>query len=93
MTLRYVIVQQPPKVAQLFLLYHAVGDNPDAMGEIGSWFAKTFLRRWSCRWDRRGLAVNGLVRPDFMIKASSSALTPVCRSLLSPFVTGSSRAA
>ncbi|ARF49232.1 MULTISPECIES: esterase [Pantoea] len=42
MTLRYVIVQQPPKVAQLFLLYHAVGDNPDAMGEIGSWFAKTF---------------------------------------------------
>ncbi|BAK12169.1 MULTISPECIES: esterase [Pantoea] len=42
MTLKYVIVQQPTQAAQLFLLYHAVGDNPDAMGQIGSWFAKTF---------------------------------------------------
>ncbi|MDJ0087455.1 esterase [Pantoea allii] len=42
MTLRYVIVQQPARAAQLFLLYHGVGDNPDAMAEIGSWFAKTF---------------------------------------------------
>lgn len=42
MTLQYVIVQQPVKAAQLFLLYHGVGDNPDAMGEIGNWFARTF---------------------------------------------------
>nr|WP_154927552.1 esterase [Pantoea agglomerans] len=42
MTLKYVIVQQPATTAQLFLLYHGVGDNPDSMGEIGSWFARTF---------------------------------------------------
>ncbi|WP_336755710.1 esterase [Pantoea sp. USHLN298] len=42
MTLKYVIVQQPATAAQLFLLYHGVGDNPDSMGEIGSWFARTF---------------------------------------------------
>lgn len=32
MTLKYVIVQQPATTAQLFLLYHGVGDNPDSMG-------------------------------------------------------------
>lgn len=42
MTLKYVIVQQPATTAQLFLLYHGVGDNPDSMGEIGNWFARTF---------------------------------------------------
>jgi phospholipase/carboxylesterase len=42
MTLKYVIVQQPASPAQLFLLYHGTGDNPDSMGEIGSWFARTF---------------------------------------------------
>jgi phospholipase/carboxylesterase len=42
MTLKYVIVQQPATAAQLFLLYHGVGDNPDSMGEIGSWFARIF---------------------------------------------------
>jgi len=42
MTLKYVIVQQPATTAQLLLLYHGVGDNPDSMGEIGNWFARTF---------------------------------------------------
>lgn len=39
---QHVIVQQPAAAAQLFLLYHGVGDNPDSMGEIGSWFARAF---------------------------------------------------
>ncbi|MFH8132924.1 esterase [Pantoea osteomyelitidis] len=39
---QHVIVQQPTTAAQLFLLYHGVGDNPDSMGEIGSWFARAF---------------------------------------------------
>ncbi|WP_130830985.1 esterase [[Erwinia] mediterraneensis] len=43
MTSQYVIVQQPAQpAAQLFLLYHGTGDNPDAMGQIGSWFARAF---------------------------------------------------
>ena len=36
-------VQSPDKPAQqLLLLFHGVGDNPVAMGEIGSWFAPLF---------------------------------------------------
>jgi len=42
MALRYVIVQQPSRAAQLFLLYHGVNDNPDAMAQIGIWFANAF---------------------------------------------------
>lgn len=40
-----VVVQNPSLPAtQLFLLYHAAGDNPVAMGEIGRWFAGAFPR-------------------------------------------------
>ncbi|CAD5826174.1 esterase YpfH [Escherichia coli] len=36
----HFVVQSPDKPAQqLLLLFHGVGDNPVAMGEIGSWFA------------------------------------------------------
>ena len=43
MNLSYVVVQNPSMPPQqLFLLYHAAGDNPVSMGEIGSWFAETF---------------------------------------------------
>jgi len=39
----HFIVQSPEKPAQqLLLLFHGVGDNPVAMGEIGSWFAPIF---------------------------------------------------
>ncbi|NIY49041.1 esterase [Cedecea colo] len=39
----HVVVQSPSAAAkQLLLLFHGVGDNPVAMGEIGSWFAPQF---------------------------------------------------
>ena len=39
----HFVVQSPDKPAQqLLLLFHGVGDNPVAMGEIGTWFAPLF---------------------------------------------------
>lgn len=39
----HFVVQSPESPAkQLLLLFHGVGDNPVAMGEIGSWFAPHF---------------------------------------------------
>ncbi|OAT22967.1 phospholipase/carboxylesterase family protein [Buttiauxella gaviniae ATCC 51604] len=39
----HFVVQSPATPAkQLILLFHGVGDNPVAMGEIGSWFAPHF---------------------------------------------------
>ncbi|MCT4701439.1 esterase [Enterobacteriaceae bacterium H20N1] len=39
----HFVVQNPSAAAkQLLLLFHGVGDNPVAMGEIGSWFAPEF---------------------------------------------------
>ena len=39
----HFVVQSPDKPAQqLLLLFHGVGDNPVAMGEIGNWFAPLF---------------------------------------------------
>lgn len=39
----HFIVQNPDKPAQqLLLLFHGVGDNPVAMGQLGSWFAPLF---------------------------------------------------
>lgn len=38
----YVVVQSPDTPAQLLLLFHGVGDNPAAMGQLGSWFAPLF---------------------------------------------------
>ncbi|MBJ3815115.1 esterase [Shimwellia pseudoproteus] len=39
----HFIVQSPATPAQqLILLFHGVGDNPVAMGEIGRWFAPLF---------------------------------------------------
>lgn len=39
----HFVVQSPVTPAkQLLLLFHGVGDNPVAMGEIGSWFAPHF---------------------------------------------------
>ena len=39
----HFVVQSPTAPAkQLLLLFHGVGDNPVAMGEIGSWFAPVF---------------------------------------------------
>ncbi len=39
----HFVVQTPSAPAkQLLLLFHGVGDNPVAMGEIGSWFAPQF---------------------------------------------------
>ncbi len=39
----HFVVQQPDNAAQLFLLlFHGVGDNPDSMAQIGSWFAQAF---------------------------------------------------
>lgn len=39
----HFVVQSPASPAkQLILLFHGVGDNPVAMGEIGSWFAPHF---------------------------------------------------
>lgn len=41
----HVVVQNPSLPAtQLFLLYHAAGDNPVAMSEIGRWFTGAFPR-------------------------------------------------
>ena len=43
MNLSYVVVQNPSTPPQqLFLLYHAAGDNPVAMGEIGGRFAEVY---------------------------------------------------
>ncbi|QNU42565.1 esterase [Mixta calida] len=43
MNLSYVVVPNPSTPPQqLFLLYHAAGDNPVAMGEIGGWFAEVY---------------------------------------------------
>lgn len=36
------VVQNPTSPKQLFLLFHGVGDNPVAMGEIGRYFAEAF---------------------------------------------------
>ncbi|WP_426818241.1 esterase [Winslowiella sp. 2C04] len=39
----YFVVQNPTNTPeQLMLLFHGVGDNPVAMGQIGSWFAEAF---------------------------------------------------
>jgi len=39
----HFVVQSPSAPAkQLLLLFHGVGDNPVAMGQIGSWFAPLF---------------------------------------------------
>ena len=39
----HFVVQSPlAPPAQLFLLYHAAGDNPVSMGQIGRWFAEVF---------------------------------------------------
>nr|WP_318384769.1 esterase [uncultured Enterobacter sp.] len=39
----HFVVQSPDTPAkQLLLLFHGVGDNPVAMGQIGSWFAPLF---------------------------------------------------
>ncbi|MBK4727877.1 esterase [Pantoea agglomerans] len=41
----HVVVQNPSlPPSQLFLLYHAAGDNPVAMSEIGRWFTGAFPR-------------------------------------------------
>lgn len=43
MTHDHFVVQSPAKPAQqLLLLFHGVGDNPVAMGQIGHWFAPLF---------------------------------------------------
>ncbi|QHM72005.1 esterase [Mixta intestinalis] len=43
MITHHFVVQRPSTPpAQLFLLYHAAGDNPVSMGEIGCWFAEAF---------------------------------------------------
>ncbi|URQ59906.1 esterase [Pantoea alhagi] len=43
MKLNHFVVQSPSAPpTQLFLLYHAAGDNPVSMGQIGSWFAEVF---------------------------------------------------
>lgn len=43
MKLDHFVVQRPMSTpAQLFLLFHGAGDNPVAMGQIGSWFAESF---------------------------------------------------
>lgn len=43
MKLNHFVVQSPTAPpTQLFLLYHAAGDNPVSMGQIGSWFAEIF---------------------------------------------------
>jgi len=45
MKLDHFVVQNPSLPAtQLFLLYHTAGDNPVAMGQIGSGFAQAFPR-------------------------------------------------
>ncbi|MDR7344918.1 phospholipase/carboxylesterase [Pantoea alhagi] len=42
-SLNHFVVQSPSMPPQqLFLLYHAAGDNPVSMGQIGSWFAESF---------------------------------------------------
>ena len=47
----HFVVQSPDKPAQqLLLLFHGVGDNPVAMGEIGNWFAPLFPDGGECRW-------------------------------------------
>lgn len=48
----HFVVQSPDKPAQqLLLLFHGVGDNPVAMGEIGNWFAPLFrCAGGECRW-------------------------------------------
>ncbi|WP_147199144.1 esterase [Pantoea sp. MBD-2R] len=39
----YFVVQRPVSApAQLFLLFHGVGDNPISMGDLGKWFADSF---------------------------------------------------
>ena len=55
----HFVVQSPDKPAQqLLLLFHGVGDNPVAMGEIGSWFAPLFP-------DALIVSIGGALRYDF----------------------------
>ena len=45
----HFVVQSPDKPAQqLLLLFHGVGDNPVAMGEIGSWFSSNQTNTYIC---------------------------------------------
>lgn len=39
----YVVVQRPAqRPEQLFLVYHGVGDTPQAMSQVGRWFGEAF---------------------------------------------------
>lgn len=38
----FIIQSLDEPVQQLLLLFHGVGDNPVAMGEVGSWLASLF---------------------------------------------------
>ena len=93
MTLKYVIVQQPATTAQLFLLYHGVGDNPDSMGEIGHWFAKTFPDALVVSVGSPGAVRQWFGETDLHDQTIQQRLMRRCRSLSSRCVTGKKRAA
>lgn len=95
----HFVVQSPELPArQLLLLFHGVGDNPVAMGEIGSYFAPLFP-------DALVVSVGGPApsgpapgREWFSVQGvtesnASSGWMKLCRRLSTPCVTGSVKAA
>ena len=82
----HFVVQSPDKPAQqLLLLFHGVGDNPVAMGEIGSWFAPLFP-------DALVVSVGGAEPSGNPAGRQWRVWMPSCRRLLKRCATGRNRA-
>lgn len=95
----HFVVQSPDKPAQqLLLLFHGVGDNPVAMGEIGSWFAPLFpdalivsiggAEPYGTTSGRQWFSVQGVTEEN-----RQRVLTRLCRCLSKPCATGRNKAA
>lgn len=94
----HFVVQSPDKPAQqLLLLFHGVGDNPVAMGEIGSWFAPLFPDALVVSVGGAEPSGNPAGRQWFSVQGITednrqSVWMPSCRRLLKRCATGRNRA-
>ncbi len=94
----HFVVQSPDKPAQqLLLLFHGVGDNPVAMGEIGSWFAPLFPDALVVSVGGAEPSGNPAGRQWFSVQGITEenrrrAWMPSCRRLLRRCATGRNRA-
>lgn len=94
----HFVVQSPDKPAQqLLLLFHGVGDNPVAMGEIGSWFAPLFPDALVVSVGGAEPSGNPAGRQWFSVQGVTeenrqARWMPSCRRLLRRYATGRNRA-